>query len=133
MTERFNQTLCRSLSKVCSSDQDDWDEKIDTVLMGYRASSQASTKHSPFFILYQEEMRLPIDVNIMPSGQTKSLEDEVYDDLDNTLHALLDRRNALFAKVEENIVNAQQKQKVIFTAVFIYTYRCIILYSIIIL
>ena len=32
-------------------------------------------------------MRLPIDVNIMPSGQTESLEDEVYDDLDNTLHA----------------------------------------------
>ena len=78
-------------------------------------------------------MRLPIDVNIMPSGQTESLENEVYDDLDNTLHALLDRRNALFAKVEENIVNAQQKQKVIFTAVFIYIYRCIILYSIIIL
>ena len=42
--------------------------------------------------------------------------------LDNTLHALLDRRNALFEKVEENIVNAQQKQKVIFTAVFIYIY-----------
>ena len=46
----------------------------------------------------------------------------MYDDLDNTLYALLHQRNALFEKVEENIVNAQQKQKVIFTAVFIYIY-----------
>ena len=66
--------------------------------MSYRASRQASTKHSPFFILYQEEMRLPIDVNIMPTGQSESLEDEVHDDLDNTLHALLEPKKGTFCK-----------------------------------
>ena len=40
--------------------------KIDTILMAYRASSQASTKHSPFFVLFQQEMRLPIDNELMP-------------------------------------------------------------------
>ena len=47
LTERFNQTLSRYLAKIVSDDQTDWDEKLDTVLMGYRASKQASTKHSP--------------------------------------------------------------------------------------
>ena len=71
--------------------------------MSYRASRQASTKHSPFFILYQEEMRLPIDVNIMPTGQSESLEDEVHDDLDNTLHALLEPKKALSEKLRRTL------------------------------
>ena len=44
LTERFNQTLTRCLAKVVDEYQSDWDERIDTVLMGYRASRQASTK-----------------------------------------------------------------------------------------
>jgi len=38
LTERFNQTLTRCLAKVVNESQSDWDEKIDTVLVGYRAS-----------------------------------------------------------------------------------------------
>ena len=34
LTEKFNQTLSRCLSKIVSKDQTDWDEKLDTVLMG---------------------------------------------------------------------------------------------------
>ena len=53
LTERFNQTLSRCLAKVIDADQENWDELIDTVLMGYRASKQASIKHSPYYMLYQ--------------------------------------------------------------------------------
>lgn len=53
LTERFNQTLTRSLAKITNDNQDDWDLKIDTVLMSYRASRQASTKQSPYFMLFQ--------------------------------------------------------------------------------
>lgn len=78
--------------------------------MGYRASSQASTKYSPFFVMYQEQMRLPIDVNMMPiATDCDTLEDE---DLDKTIQVLLDRRKEIFEKVEKNISTAQQKQKV---------------------
>ena len=48
LTEHFNQTLCRSLAKVCNDDHTDWDEKLPTILMGYRASQQASIKYSPY-------------------------------------------------------------------------------------
>ena len=78
--------------------------------MGYRASSQASTKHSPFFVLHQEQMRLPIDVDMMPTQlDSDRLEEE---DLDGTLDVLLAKREEIFDKVEKNISDAQQKQKV---------------------
>ena len=40
--------LSRCLAKVCDDDQRNWDE--NTVLMGYRASCQASTKHFTFVV-----------------------------------------------------------------------------------
>ena len=32
--------------------------------MGYRASIQASTKHSPYYMCFQQHMRLPVDNEI---------------------------------------------------------------------
>ncbi len=66
LTER---TLSRCLAKLCNEEHTDWDDKIDTILMGYRASFQSSIKHSPYFMLFQQEMRLPIDIEIMPGNQ----------------------------------------------------------------
>ena len=64
---------------MCNEDHTDWDLKIDTVLMGYRASSQASTRHSPYYMVFQQEMRLPIDVELMPiTGDSMGeMEDDV--------------------------------------------------------
>ena len=89
---------------MCNQDHNDWDEKIDTILMGYRASSQASTKHSPY--LFQKEMRLPIDNEIIPIGNI--IEEG---DLDKTMEILLQKKKELFQKVESNIKISQQKQK----------------------
>ena len=44
-----------SMAKVVDECQSDWDKKINTVLMGYRASQQASTKQSPYFMLFQQD------------------------------------------------------------------------------
>ncbi len=50
--------------KVVNEDHSDWDEKIDTVLMTYRASKQSFTKHSPYYMLHQKPMQLPIDAEL---------------------------------------------------------------------
>ena len=105
LTERFNQTLSRCLSKVVNDAKDNWDEKIDTVLMGYRASWQASTKKSPYFMLYQVEMRLPIEHEILPN------DDEVSEDIQGTIDLLLRSRAKTFNDAETNIASAQAKQK----------------------
>lgn len=80
---------------------------IDTVLMGYRASCQASTKHSPYFMLFQQHMRLPIDSEV----QTPVTEEEEEVELDSIIHALVESRECMFQQVESCITSAQKKQK----------------------
>ena len=64
LDERFNQTLQRGLLKMINDNQNEWDKFLDSVLFAYRTSKQASTKFSPFFLLYGREPRLPVDLII---------------------------------------------------------------------
>ena len=111
LTERFNQTLSRCLSKVVDESQSDWDEKIDTVLMGYRASWQASTKCSPYFMLYQKNMRLPIDNEVMPYAPVNEEEDIHEEDVSEVIERLMHSREVVFGSASANINSAQKKQK----------------------
>ena len=95
---------------MVNESQSDWDEKIDTVLMGYRASRQASTKHSPYFLLFHQQMRLPIDGEVLPSSCDEQ-EDEEEVDLDQKIQILLASREKAFKAVEANITAAQKCQK----------------------
>ena len=107
LTERFNQTLTRCLAKLCNDEHTDWDEQIDTALMGYRASFQSSTKHSPYYMLFQKEMRLPIDIEVIPFTQ----EADDQSDVEATIEILCEKRKHVFEKATKNIKDAQQKQK----------------------
>ena len=95
------------MAKVIDDDKRDWDEKIDTILMGYRASKQASIKQSPYYMLFQRQMRLPIDVEVLPPSESESAEDN----LDEVVDALLVSREKAFRKAQENISKAQKQQK----------------------
>ena len=95
---------------MVNDSQLDWDEKIDTVLMGYRASRQASTKHSPYFLLFHQQMRLPIDSEVLPSSLDEQEADEE-NDLDQRICTLLASRKKTFKEVEANIKVAQTNQK----------------------
>ena len=107
LTKRFNQTLCRCLAKVCNEEQSDWDDRIDTVLMGYCASRQASTNHSPYFMLFQQHMRLPIDTECLPSHQ----EGEEEANIDAIIESLIVSREKVFQHAKISINNAQTKLK----------------------
>ena len=77
--------------------------------MSYRASSQTSTKHSPFFMLYQQDMRLPIDAELMRNGvDSEGVDSEGEEDLDKVMDILLEKRKEVF---EKDIKRAQQYQK----------------------
>ena len=108
LTERFNQTLSWCLAKIIDEDKLDWDDKLDTVLMGYRASKQASTKQSPYFMMFQQQMRLPIDAEILPESSPHDWEDNC---LEETVGALLESRNQAFQKTQMNITKAQKQQE----------------------
>ena len=71
--------------------------------MGYRASFQSSIH---YFMLYQKEMRLPIDVEMMPVIEESNGNSS--EDLEAIVHALLVKREEVFRKAAKD---AQKKQK----------------------
>ena len=109
LTERFNQTLTRCLAKLSCEDHSNWDTQIDTALMGYIASFQSSIKHSPYYMLYQKEMQLPIDAEILADIQ--EADDQSSDDPEATIQVLLGKREEVFRKAAQNIKESQKKQK----------------------
>ena len=88
LVERFNSTLCQSLSTYVSKNQKDWDEFIPLILFAHRTSVLDETGDSPFYVLYGREPRLPIDLKYLPAAA---------DDLSTSV---LDYRKRVVEKVE---------------------------------
>jgi hypothetical protein len=61
--ERFHGTLKEKFGQAASSHPDSWDKQLSEILLGYRTSPQASTKFSPFQLLYGRTATLPIENN----------------------------------------------------------------------
>ena len=77
--ERMNGTLIQTLSFMVEAKQTNWDDMLCFALMAYRASVHATTKQSPFYMLYGRTMRLPSD-NVLgqPCDEERSQEDESF-------------------------------------------------------
>ena len=72
LVERFNHTLCQSVSMYVSRDQKDWDTHLPAILFGFRVSPHQTTGDSPFYLLYGREPRLPVDVSLLPPSQVSN-------------------------------------------------------------
>ena len=77
--------------------------------MEYRASRQSSTKHSPYYMLFQQHMRLPVDSELLTSDPGK-LADEREDGegLAEVIRQLLESWQKVLQKAESNIAHAQK-------------------------
>ena len=58
--ELFNKTLTKGLTKICSIDKNDWDEKILAVLWAYRTTYKRETNQTPFKMVYGQEVVVPL-------------------------------------------------------------------------
>ena len=61
LVERFNKTLAIMMSMYVGKDQTDWDRALKFLVMAYNSSPNASTKATPFSLVYGREPRLPVD------------------------------------------------------------------------
>ena len=59
LVERFNGTLGTMLSTLCNMRQDDWKEVLAPAVFAYNASTQATLRESPYFILHLRDPTLP--------------------------------------------------------------------------
>ena len=106
LVERFNSTLCQSLSMYVAKDQKDWVEYIPLILFAHRTSICEEIGDSPFYVLYGQEPRLPVDVKLLPK-ESEDLSSSVFE-----------HRKSVVEKVElaqniakENIQRSQQRMK----------------------
>ena len=65
--ERFHRTLHDVLAEKVADDQQTWDLFLYQALAAIRFSISGSSKFSPFFLLYNRDVVLPIDNILQPS------------------------------------------------------------------
>ncbi|KAG0753304.1 hypothetical protein G6F24_013069 [Rhizopus arrhizus] len=63
LIERFNRTLGQILQRRSDEEKLDWDEYLPAALFAYRSMKQATTNHSPFFLVYGYEPKTPFDLD----------------------------------------------------------------------
>ena len=122
LTERANQTAKVRLSKLAQNDGE-WDEMVDSVGYSMRTQDQASTKFTPFFLMFgcnqnqfselpgHTEPAVPLDDQEMTtvtldesSGGTKTITEDPYAAIDQELlkQTILERES-LQARIDEEV------------------------------
>src|SRR2546429_1194203 len=97
LTERFNKTIGESLAKLKTNNN--WDEKISSVLLAYRSNLQKSSKVEPFTLVYGRKVKLPIDEN--------QEENQEY----NRIEEILEEIPKIRSEAQKQIIQSQSKQK----------------------
>src|SRR4051794_30262059 len=100
LIERFNRTLCESLSHLSLSNNS-WDLYIAPSLFAYRTTKHSTTKIELFFLVYRRSARLLIDLDQEPNLQVTN--DHLSELIDEVLQAQ--------EKVKGQVLQAQIKQK----------------------
>ncbi|KAM3873438.1 glyceraldehyde-3-phosphate dehydrogenase 2 [Diretmus argenteus] len=96
--ERTNQTLKRQLAKYVNDTQNDWDDHLKSVVCSINNSKQASTKYTPFFLMFNRHPNMPEVLNTDPMG-----EDFAVGDPEDNIDAKIVQVAALRAEVGVNV------------------------------
>ena len=84
--ERFNRTLLSMLGMLQSRKKADWKSHVAPLVHAYNACAHATTKKSPFFLMFGRNPRLPIDLALdVPDLQPKRTRQQYVDKLQERL------------------------------------------------
>ena len=115
LCERQNRTIKEALVKVLDECSVELPSVIDGVLFSHWVSRHSSTKYSPYFLLYNREPVLPVDIKycladdngyMHNSDENEPSEKEMFDAFFSASMAM---REKVHNRANENIQQAQKK------------------------
>jgi len=109
LAERSNRTLKEVLVKYMNEHQDDWKDKLGLLAFSINTRKQASTKHTPFFLMYLRHPNLSNKMEVVCRclAEGTIVTEQMLDEFATEKQ---DLRNKTDEKVKENITKAQEKQ-----------------------
>lgn len=113
-SEREIRTLITALRSFCNKHQDDWDDYLDMLELGFNSAVQASTGKSPYEMLYGMQPRLPIDVALRPGSSNNPA---ALDRATVMQQALNHARDHLLTAQQRQIKNADRHRRALTLAV----------------
>lgn len=112
--ERFNRTL-HDLLRVLTPDQKrKWPEHLPMLLFAYNATPHSSTGHSPYYLLFGRDPRLPVDLLLGEGDSGEEVEHSVENWLtihQDHLRSAFDKAGELSKKQAEQRAELHQKKE----------------------
>jgi hypothetical protein len=100
--ERFHRTLHSVIAKKIQENVNTWDLYLNQTLVAIRFHVNESSKHSPFYLLYNREVVLPLDTILKPRRRY----------MGEDLHQIaLQEQHKAFVLVHRNLKESKRKQK----------------------
>jgi len=92
---------------------DDWGKYLDSAIFATNTNVQASTKYTPFRLMYEREARFPLEAE--KEAEYNSLDDVIdnfcYVDFEQHIKECFEKQKSIFGKTDKAIKAAQVKQK----------------------
>ena len=113
-SEREIRTLITALRAFCNDHQNDWDDYLDMIELGFNSAPQASTGRSPFELLYGMKPRLPVDVALASFNPKNPA---AINRAEQMQTALRFAREHLMSAQERQVLNADRHRRTVHFAV----------------
>ena len=104
----MNKTLQSMLAKCINEEQSNWSQQLPYVMMAYRSSVHESTGYTPQFLVFGQELSLPLDC-MYPNPQ-----ENVTTDIHEFVHNKQQASQRAFELVRRNLNEKQKRRNAIY-------------------
>jgi len=89
LVERFNRTLLSMLSTTIADHPWDWEDDLRQLCYAYNTSVHSTTGHTPFFLKFGRQARLPVDLAFQLPSDQPEYHSQYVNQLQNTFKRFL--------------------------------------------